>query len=197
MTDARQGASPAPDETLLEGARRGHRPDLEELFHRHFGMAYRVAHRLLGHDQDAQDAVQDAFLKAVVHLNEFDGRSGFRTWLLRIVTNAALDLGRRRRRRSTVPLLEALGAQPDLVTEDPARNLHSSDLRRQIDTALDQLSPAIRASFVLFAEAELSYKEIAEIQKVPVGTIMSRLHFARRKLQASLDGVMQADSEDQ
>jgi RNA polymerase sigma-70 factor (ECF subfamily) len=181
---------------LLERARRGDRPSLEALFHQHFSTAYRVAYRLLGHDQDAQDAVQDAFLKAVVHLAEFDGRSGFRTWLLRIVTNAALDLGRRRRRRTTVPLLEATGAQADLVVDDPARGLHSQDLRRQIDTALDQLSPPIRASFVLFAEAELSYKQIAEIQQVPVGTIMSRLHFARRKLQASLDGVLQEDQED-
>src|SRR5437667_4843915 len=92
------------DESLVNLARRGDRTACEELFQRHWGIAYRVAYRLLGHEQDALDAVQEALLKALTHLDDFDGRSGFRTWLLRIVTNAALDAGRRRGRRSTLAL---------------------------------------------------------------------------------------------
>ncbi|GIW89255.1 MAG: sigma-24 [Isosphaeraceae bacterium] len=194
-TDADVATAPDDDQLLLQ-VRRGDRSAREELFRRHFGVAYRVAHRLLGHDHDALDAVQDGFLKAVAHLAEFDRRCEFRTWLLRIVTNAALDLGRRRRRRPTLSLddrsaLDPDNAQPssaDVVGPpvDPALNLHRSDLRRQLDAALATLSPATRATFVLFAEAELSYKEIAACQRVPIGTVMSRLHYARLKLQELL-----------
>lgn len=180
----------APDEQLVRLAREGDRPAQEELFRRHTGVAYRVAYRLLGHEQDARDAVQDALLKAVRHLAHFDGRSSFRTWLLRIVSNAALDTGRRRRRRPTLRLVdgEANGSEP-AVSEDPADGLHRDDLRRALDAALDRLSPTTRSTFVLFAEAELSYKDIAECQGVPIGTVMSRLHYARQKLQAYLEGT--------
>jgi len=78
-----------PDETLVQRSRRGDGVAREELFRRHFGVAYRVAYRLLGHEQDARDAVQDGFLKAVTHLDDFNGRSEFRTWLMVIVNNAA------------------------------------------------------------------------------------------------------------
>lgn len=190
MAEATTGVLAAPDETLIEWARRGDAPAREELFRRHFDIAYRVAYRLLGHDQDALDAVQDGFLKGVVHLGEFDGRSGFRTWLLRIVTNAALDAGRRRRRRPTVPLgdAETDGHDPG-VFDDPSLGLRRGDLRDQIDQALARLSPDTRQTFVLFAEAELSYKEIAEFQGLPIGTVMSRLHYARQKLQLYLEGI--------
>lgn len=189
MKEGLPGVPATPDESLLDQARHGDLPAREELFRRHFGISYRVAFRLLGHDQDAQDAVQDGFLKAVRHLDEFDGRSGFRTWLLRIVTNAALDLGRRRRRRAALPLGDELAQNVGLSFEDPSQNLQNEDLRHLVNVALEDLNPAIRTSFVLFAEAGLSYKEIAQVQDVPVGTIMSRLHFARRKLQASLGNL--------
>jgi RNA polymerase sigma-70 factor (ECF subfamily) len=177
-----------PDETLVHRTREGDRRAREELFHRHWGVAYRVAYRLLGHEQDALDAVQEALLKAVTHLDDFDGRSEFRTWLLVIVNNAALDAGRRRGRRSTLPLGggETPGAEP-ACEDDPARGLHREDLRRRLDAALNRLSPPLRTAFVLFAEAGLSYKEIAAVQEIPLGTVMSRISAARQKLQASLN----------
>jgi RNA polymerase sigma-70 factor (ECF subfamily) len=177
-----------PDETLVGRIRAGDGRAREELFHRHWGVAYRVAYRLLGHEQDALDAVQEALLKAITHLDDFDGRSGFRTWLLRIVTNAALDAGRRRSRHSILSLGDGSGpgAEP-ACDDDPAGGLHREDLRRLLDAALSRLSPALRTAFVLFAEAGLSYKEIAAVQEVPLGTVMSRISAARHKLQAILD----------
>jgi RNA polymerase sigma-70 factor (ECF subfamily) len=177
-----------PDETLVQRSRRGDGVAREELFRRHFGVAYRVAYRLLGHEQDALDAVQDGFLKAVTHLDDFDGRSAFRTWLLVIVNNAALDAGRRRGRRSTRPLNdgEPSGTEP-IHEDDPARGLHREDLRRSLNAALDSLPPALRTTFVLFAEGGLSYKEIADVQKIKLGTVMSRIFAARQKLQALID----------
>jgi RNA polymerase sigma-70 factor (ECF subfamily) len=179
---------PTPDETLVQRSRQGDGVAREELFRRHFGVAYRVAYRHLGHKEDALDAVQDGFLKAITHLNDFDGRSTFRTWLVVIVNNAALDAGRRRGRRPTRSLngSETQGIEP-VQKDDPAHGLYREDLRRILDTALDRLSPAVRTAFVLFAEAGLSYKEIAAELKIPDGTVMSRIFAARKKLQTLID----------
>lgn len=173
------------DEELVPRARKGDPAAREELFLRHRDDAFRTARRLLGDDHDALDVVQESLLKAFARLDEFDGRGGFRFWLLRIVVNTALDQGRRRQRRKVV----GLEGEPASVTpdDDPARNLQRLDLRRQLDAALETLSPTLRATFVLFAEAGLTYKEIAEAQDVPIGTVMSRINAARRKLQESLD----------
>src|SRR5438876_6530492 len=98
-------AVPAPsDEHLLARLANGEREALEELFRRYRGPAYRVAYRLLGHEADALDAVQEGFVKALTHLDSFQGRSSFKTWLLRVVSNAALDMGRQRGRRETLSL---------------------------------------------------------------------------------------------
>lgn len=187
-------ASP-DDETLVRLSREGSRSACEELFQRHRAVAYRVAFRLLNNEQDALDAVQDGFLKAFLALADFDGRSVFRTWLIRIVSNAAIDLGRKRNRRSALNSALTLvfgkssgeGATPNrnepATDEDPSQGLHNDDLRKALDRALGQLSVKVRTTFVLFAEAGLSYKEIAESQDVPIGTVMSRLSYARQKLQ--------------
>src|SRR5687768_5546661 len=101
-------ATPCPlaqsDECLLIRFARGEREALEELFRRYRTPAFRVAFRLLGQEADALDAVQEGFIKALTHLTSFQGRSSFKTWLLRVVTNAALDLGRQRGRRETLSL---------------------------------------------------------------------------------------------
>ncbi|WP_337176133.1 sigma-70 family RNA polymerase sigma factor [Paludisphaera sp.] len=174
-----------PDELLVRRARDEDPAAREELFLRHRDDAYRAAYRLLGDEQDALDAVQDSLLKAFRRLDEFDGRGGFRFWLLRIVVNTALDQGRRRKRSKAVPLeADPTSATPD---DDPSRGLARADLRRSLDEALANLSPTLRATFVMFAEAGLTYREIAEAQGVPIGTVMSRINAARRKLQESLD----------
>src|ERR1700676_3655950 len=96
---------PAPsDELLLERVAAGGRAALEERFRRYRQPAFRVAYRLLGNEPDALDAVQEGFVKALTHLSGFQGRSSFKTWLLRVVSNAALDLGRQRGRRETLSL---------------------------------------------------------------------------------------------
>lgn len=189
------GDATPDDETLVRLARGGDRPAAEDLFTRHRGVAYRNAYRYLGNEPDAMDAVQDGMVKAFVGLHDFDGRSGFRTWLVRIVINAAIDLGRKRGRRATLGIASGgdeddnhhRGIEP-AVDDDPAKGLNRQDIRRALDAALAKLSPNVRAAFVLFAEAGLSYKEIAEAQNVPIGTVMSRLHYARQKLQGHLEG---------
>jgi RNA polymerase sigma-70 factor (ECF subfamily) len=182
---------PAPsDEQLLACFAAGERTALEELFRRYRLPAYRVAYRLLGHEADALDAVQEGFVKALTHLNSFQGRSSFKTWLLRVVSNAALDLGRQRGRRETLHLDAIENPNGDsvlpLVMDDPTRGLERADLRRLLDQALATLSEAQRRTFVLHAEAGLSYREVAEVLGISIGTVMSRLYYARLKLRAFL-----------
>src|SRR3954467_13543811 len=92
------------DDDLLVRFATGEQGALEELFRRYRLHAYRVAFRLLGNEADALDAVQEGFVKALTHLTGFQGRSSFKTWLLRVVYNAALDLGRQRGRREMLSL---------------------------------------------------------------------------------------------
>jgi RNA polymerase sigma-70 factor (ECF subfamily) len=181
---------PVSDHLLLDRFASGDRKALEELFHRYRQPAYRVAHRLLGNEADALDAVQDGFAKALAHLQGFQGRSAFKTWLLRVVSNAALDLGRQRGRREALSLDAAPTDEafaPQLLTADEAgRGLEQADLRLLLDRALATLSEAQRQTFVLHADAELSYREVADVLNISIGTVMSRLFYARQKLRAYL-----------
>jgi RNA polymerase sigma-70 factor (ECF subfamily) len=178
------------DDQLLARFAAGQRDALEELFRRYRLLAYRVAFRLLGHEADALDAVQEAFIKALTHLDGFQGRSSFKTWLLRVVSNAALDLGRQRSRRDMVSLDAPTGDHRDSVQplefHDPARGLERADLRRLLEQALATLSEAQRRTFVLHADAGLNYREVAEVLGISIGTVMSRLFYARQKLRAYL-----------
>ncbi|MCS6852386.1 MAG: RNA polymerase sigma factor [Gemmataceae bacterium] len=187
-------AGPQSDEQLLARLAAGDREVLGELFRRYRGVAYRVAYRLLGNEADALDAVQDGFVKVLTHVGGFQGRSTFKTWLLRVVSNAALDLGRARGRREASKLEAADEPEPPARLEDPALPLERADLRRLIDEALASLPEAQRRTFVLHAEAELSYREVADILEISIGTVMSRLFYARQRLRAYLRTRIESDA---
>lgn len=183
-------AAPANDLALLAKFRAGERAALEELFRRYRGLAYQVAHRLLGNEADALDAVQDGFVKVLTHLDGFEARSSFKTWLLRVVSNAALDLGRQRGRRDAVSL-DAPGRARDEGQSlpdhaDPTADADRADLRRLIDAALATLPEAQRRTFVLHVDGGLSYREVADALGISIGTVMSRLYYARQKLRGHL-----------
>ncbi|HWG47419.1 MAG TPA: RNA polymerase sigma factor [Gemmataceae bacterium] len=181
----------ASDEQLLACHAAGHRQALEELFRRYRQPAYHVAYRLLGHEADALDAVQEGFIKALTHLHSFQGRASFKTWLLRVVSNAALDLGRQRGRREAISLDAPQtneATHPQLLAADEAgQGLERADLRRLLEQALASLSEVQRQTFVLYADGELSYREVAEAMGTSIGTVMSRLFYARQRLRAYLD----------
>jgi RNA polymerase sigma-70 factor (ECF subfamily) len=178
------------DDELLARFTRGDRTALDELFRRYRQPAYRVAYRLLGNEADALDALQEGFVKALTHLAGFQGRSSFKTWLLRVVSNASLDLGRQRGRREILSLDHGPGGEPidaELLGGERAEDgLERADLRLLLDQALSTLSDVQRQTFVLFADAELSYREIADAMGTSIGTVMSRLFYARQKLRAYL-----------
>ena len=184
-------APPAPaapsDDALLERFAAGDTAALGELFRRYRAVAYRVAYRLLGREPDALDAVQDGFVKALLHLGKFRGKSSFKTWLLRIVSNAALDVGRQRKRDSwNHPAAAAPPAHAGKPETAADAELDRADLRRAIDAALAQLPPAQRQTFVLHVDGEMSYREVADALGISIGTVMSRLFYARQKLKTLL-----------
>jgi RNA polymerase sigma-70 factor (ECF subfamily) len=183
------------DDALLARFADGERAALDELFRRYRGVAYRIAYRLLGQEADALDAVQDGFVNALTHLDRFHGRSSFKTWLLRVVCNAALDVGRQRKRDERVPQAPR-DASPDRFGPDDAppadAGLERADLRRAIDAALARLPAPQRQTFVLHVEGGLTYREVADALGISIGTVMSRLFYARQKLKDLLASAQQS-----
>jgi RNA polymerase sigma-70 factor, ECF subfamily len=182
--------TPASDEQLISRYLRGDRSALEDLFIRYREVGYRVAYRLLGNEADALDALQEGFIKALTHLQGFEWRSSFKTWLLRIVSNAALDLGRQRGRRESVNIdaidwQEQEGGRQSLSV-DPIQDVERVELRAALDAALAELPEAQRRTFVLHVDGGLSYREVADVMKISIGTVMSRLFYARQKLKGML-----------
>lgn len=188
VTAPRLPDAPLSDAQLLARHLAGEPEALADLFRRYRGLAYRVAHRLLGNEADALDAVQDGFVKVLTHLDGFEGRSSFKTWLLRVVTNAALDLGRQRGRREQHHRDETVPGDWELPgpVAEPGRELERADLRRLLNDALARLPEAQRRTFVLHVDGELSYREVADVLEISIGTVMSRLFYARQKLRALL-----------
>ena len=147
----------------------------------HLDAAYTLARYLAGNDADAQDAVQDACMRALTYFHGFQGGDA-RAWLLRIVRNVCHDLWRRRRAHAT----EALGDQLD-SGESPEDALLRSASRSALREAIDALPAEFREVIVLREIEGLSYAEIAAVTEVPAGTVMSRLSRARRRLQEALN----------
>ena len=171
-----------PDAALLDRFAAGDRAALDELFRRYRGVAFRVAYRLLGREPDALDAVQDGFVKALTNLDRFRGHSSFKTWLLRIVCNAALDMGRQRKRSGWNDRHPGTAADGPANQPPADAGLERADLRRVIDAALARLPAPQRQTFVLHVDGELSYREVADTLGISIGTVMSRLFYARQKL---------------
>ena len=176
------------DRELIDRILQGDRPSLDRLLQRHHAVAYRVACRLLRHEADALDAVQDGFVNVLSHLDRFRGQSSFRTWLLRIVSNAALDIGRSKQRRDS----RFLAPSEDFQGVRDARSapldggLERADLRVLLDDALSDLPEVQRQTFVLHVDGDLSYREVAEVLGISIGTVMSRLFYARQRLREAL-----------
>lgn len=167
---------------LLREVAKGRREAYGEIFQLHRGQAYGLAYQYTQNKEDALDVVQEAFIKAYLNLSRFDLSKKFGPWLLTIVRNQAIDLLRKRKRTRASdlpPVLPDPGAQ---------RKTEKRLLRMDICSAMTQLSPAQREIIYLKDYQGHSYAEIAEIQQIPLGTVMSRLHHARKKLAALLSG---------
>jgi RNA polymerase sigma-70 factor, ECF subfamily len=155
----------------------------ETLVERHRDVVFRVAARMVG-DGDAEDVTQDAFLRAFHRLRQFRGDSPFRSWLLRIAHNAAIDtLTRRKPVLLEEPDEEALAREERPPPErTPADALEISERRERLAGKLQLIQPNHRAVLVLRDLEGLSYEEIAEVTDSPIGSVKGRLHRARQEL---------------
>jgi RNA polymerase sigma-70 factor (ECF subfamily) len=181
----------ADDQRLIAECLRGHTAAFGELVHRYQDRLYNTVYRLLANAEDAQDVVQDAFIHAYQSLNSFKGDSRFFTWLYRIAVNTAISWKRKQRVVLRLQLEHDKGlamepADPSEVHQ-PGRALEQAEEERRIQTALNQVSPEHRAVLILKDMEGQKYEAMAEILRVPIGTIRSRLHRARLELREVLE----------
>jgi RNA polymerase sigma-70 factor, ECF subfamily len=184
-----------PDERkLVDAARRGDADAFKQLVLKHQRKAYAVALGMVHDADEARDICQDAFLKAHKNLAGFEGDAQFFTWLYRIVANLCIDHLRKRRGErmefdETIAGEDAnddSGIAPRRLGFDPGRALADKELRQHLHAALEKLSPAHRSVLVMREVEGLSYKEMADMMNCSIGTIMSRLFHARKKMQTLL-----------
>jgi RNA polymerase sigma-70 factor (ECF subfamily) len=189
---SRHDYSTTDDDTLVKTARRGGLDAFEELVARHRDKIYARAFSMTRNEEDAVDLSQEAWIKGWQRLEQFQGDSSFTTWMTRIVINLCLDHLRKQKRHradSIEELEEESGGverQMPTVTVNPTAGLERAELRKKIDGALDQLSVEHRTVLVLHEFEDLEYKEIAKTVGCSMGTVMSRLFYARRKMAALL-----------
>lgn len=187
--------SSATDEVLVRAAQRGDMSAFEELVFRHRDKIYARAFSMLRNEDEAVDLSQEAWVKAWQRLKQFQGDSSFVTWLTRIVINLCLDQLRKQKRQRTESIEQmneesgGVERQMPVVTPNPTERLERSELRQRIDRALAQLSTEHRTVIVLHEFEELEYKEIAKVMRCSIGTVMSRLFYARRKMAVLLAGL--------
>jgi RNA polymerase sigma-70 factor (ECF subfamily) len=193
-----EGTQAEPDDrTLVERCQMGELEAYEILVGRYRQRVYSLAYGMLRNEQDATDLSQETFVKAWQAIRGFKKNASFYTWLYRITTNLCIDFVRKRDRRPTVPYEEAIDPEADADVEiapssqpSPSEEVRRKELRQQIDAALLELSPEHRVVIQLREFEGLDYAEIAKAVGCQMGTVMSRLHYARKHLQKLLKDVI-------
>jgi len=187
------------DEELVRAAQRGNMRAFEELVGRHRDKVYARAFSMMRNEEDATDISQEAWVKGWQRLKQFQGESSFLTWMTRIVINLCLDALRKQKRQRAESIEEmeeetgGVERQMPIVTGNPTAGLERAELRQRIDKALGQLTFEHRTVLVLHEFEELEYKEIAKRMKCSIGTVMSRLFYARRKMAALMTGYKKTE----
>jgi len=186
----------ADERKLVRRARRGDEEAFRELMVRYRKKVYSIAYGVVRNPETALDICQEVFIKVHRYLKSFQGSSSFYTWLYRISVNLSIDYLRKQSRHDTVDYDDMLLRRepddaeahivPTLLDQNPLEALDRKELSEQISNALDSLSPKHRAVLVLREVEGLSYEEISRIQKIQKGTVMSRLHHARKNIQRTL-----------
>src|SRR5947207_3682694 len=183
-----QDNSLVDDKKLVRRSQRGDMIAFEELVLRHRDKIYARAFSMMRNEEEAVDLSQEAWVKGWQRLKQFQGDSSFVTWMTRIVINLCLDQLRKhkRHRSESIELMEeesgGVERQMPVVTVNPTEGLERSELRQRIDKALALLSMEHRTVLILHEFEELEYKEIAKRMQCSIGTVMSRLFYARRKM---------------
>lgn len=179
----------------LEALKGGNRSEFARLVEANYQLIYRLAFKILGNQQDAEDALQETFIKAFRYLKDFDGRSSISTWLYRIATNEALMILRKHKVDMVSvdePLAEGEEEQEPLQIVDwccmPEEELMSSEAKQTLDRAIERLPVSLRLVFVLRDIQGLSTRETGEVLDLSDTAVKTRLSRARLRLREDLSG---------
>ena len=178
------------DARWIDQVQKGNREAFQYLVEKYQARAFSLAFDILRSQADAEDVVQESFVKAFLSLNEFRGEASFYTWFYRIVYNMSLDYRRKLVRRSnnhTKPLNEE-AEEVEFSSPGPQEIALSKERFQELKQALAELSEEHRTVITLREIDGLSYDEIARVVGISKGTVMSRLHYARRRIQRALGG---------
>ena len=174
------------EQDLVRRAQQGDRGAYSDLVRQHHTGVINVIYRMCSDSQIAEDAAQEAFIRAWMNIGKYKPKSAFRNWLYRIATNAALDILRKDRPEMDIDDVymasSTVGPEGSLVTQQRAEHVQQAVLA---------LPDASRAVLVLREYEGLSYKEISESLEIPIGTVMSRLNYGRNLLREQLSPLME------
>jgi RNA polymerase sigma-70 factor (ECF subfamily) len=193
MVSGTPGAEVNDELAIVERARTGDAAAFSELVQRYERKIYRLAKHITQNDEDAEDVLQESFMKAYTHLDRFHGDSKFYTWLVRIAVNEALMKLRKRKSDRSVSLDEPQDTGEDLVQreiavweDDPEKKYSREELAEILDNAVQSLKPSFRTVFVLRDIEELSTEDTAETLGISIPAVKSRLLRARLQLREKL-----------
>lgn len=188
---------------LVDRARSGDTAAFTELVNRYERKIFRLAKHITQNDEDAEDVLQETFLKAYSHLDSFQGQSKFYTWIVRIGVNEALMKLRKRKSSRTVSLDEPTDTGEDTMVreiavwdENPEQKYSREELREILDKAVESLKPAFRTVFVLRDIEELSTEETASALDISIPAVKSRLLRARLQLREKLTKFFRRKGDD-
>ena len=194
----RTSPPPSDEAQLVERAKQGDLDAFTTLVNRYDGKILRLTQHITGNREDAEDALQEAFLKAFSHLKQFQGDSRFYTWLVRIAVNESLMKLRKRKTANTVSLDEPVETEDDSLPREiaawdpsPEERYAQQELREILDRAVQSLPPIFRTVFVLRDLDQLSTEETAEALNLSVPAVKSRLLRARLQLREKLSKYFQ------
>lgn len=200
---ATQEAGVFDESSFVAKARQGDLTAFNELVNRYSRKIFRLAKHITQNDEDAEDVLQETFLKAFEHLENFQGQSKFYTWIVRIAVNESLMKLRKRKSDRSVPLDEPVDTGEDTVVreiavwdEDPEKQYSQEELAKILDDAVQSLRPAFRTVFVLRDIEELSTEETAESLGISVPAVKSRLLRARLQLREKLTRFFKRKGDD-
>ena len=200
-----QSASPAgefDEAPLVAKARAGDAGAFTELVTRYDGKIFRLARHITQSQEDAEDILQETFLRAYQHLGDFQGNSKFYTWLVRIAVNQSLMKLRKRRSDRSVSLDETFDTGEDTVTreiavwDNPEQNYSREEIREILEKAIESLPPIFRTVFALRDIEELSTEETAVVLNLSVPAVKSRLMRARLRLREKLTHYFKRKGDD-
>jgi RNA polymerase sigma-70 factor (ECF subfamily) len=192
-SDPLASARQLSDEDLVDRIRAGDTSLFELLMRRHNQRLYRVARSILRDDAEVEDVLQEAYVRAFAHLDQFVGRSRFATWLTRIAVHEALHRCRRRRRFAA---FDTVADVVESAAPGPEASTFHGELRQVLETSIDHIPEHFRTVFVLREVEGLSTEETAACLSIPQETVKTRLHRARQQLRDQLDRALDSALHD-